>query len=176
MAGDSKAFKEIVDAHQVMVRSITRKFALSTEDAEDIAQIVFLDVYKNLHTFRGTSKLSTWIYRITLTKCIDFVRKQKRRSKIVQIKDFFSLSGNETEYKDTTAGPEKQAVETEQKRILYKALNTLPENQRSALVLSKIEGFSQQEIADTLGTTVPAVESLLHRAKGNLRKVLERDL
>lgn len=175
LQGEENAFREIVDTHQVMVRSITRKFALNQEDAEDIAQIVFLDVFKNLHTFRGSAKLSTWIYRITLTKCIDFTRKQKRRSKILQIKDFFSLTGHEKEYRDMAQSPDKQYVANEQKSILYSALEKLPDSQRSALLLSKIEGLGQQEIADTLGTTIPAVESLLHRAKTTLRKTLQRN-
>ncbi|MCE1190105.1 MAG: RNA polymerase sigma factor [Ignavibacteria bacterium] len=172
-SGDREAFTHLINEYQVMVRSITSKFAFAKEDAEDIAQTVFIEVFKGIHGFKGKSKLSTWIYQIAVSRCIDFQRSAARKKRIIRIKEY--LSGKvvmPNALRDYKNNPEAVYSEDEKRRILYAAIDRLPENQRAAFLLTKVEGLSYQEVAETLHSTVPAVESLLHRAKQNLRQQL----
>ena len=170
---DLKSFKILVDEYQKKVLNTCNRFVNNREDAEDLTQEVFIEVYRSISGFRGDSKLSTWIYRIAVTKSLDFLRKRKRKKRFGIMK---SISGEERlreELKATdTSDPGTQAENQDRIKILNEALEKLPENQRVAFTLSKYEELSYQEIAEILETTIPAVESLIHRAKNNLKKRL----
>ena len=170
---DLKSFKILVDEYQKKVLNTCNRFVNNREDAEDLTQEVFIEVYRSISGFRGDSKLSTWIYRIAVTKSLDFLRKRKRKKRFGIMK---SISGEERlqeELKATdTSDPGTQAENQDRIKILNEALEKLPENQRVAFTLSKYDELSYQEIAEILETTIPAVESLIHRAKNNLKKRL----
>jgi RNA polymerase sigma-70 factor (ECF subfamily) len=180
-AREPGAFKLLVELYRDRVLNTCYRFIFNKEDAEDIAQETFIEVYRSITAFREESKLSTWIYRIAVTKSIDFIRKTKRKKRMAHLK---SLVGIEGEVKDIPApldsDPAKGLEQEERMRILQEAIDTLPENQRIAFTLSKCKGFGNKEIADIMGTTLSSVESLMHRAKNNLKKKLylyfERDL
>jgi RNA polymerase sigma-70 factor, ECF subfamily len=174
-SGDTTAFKSLVDLHQDLVLNICYRFLRNRQDAEDTAQEVFIEAYCSISRFRGDAKLSTWLYRIAASKSLDFIRRKNRKKRFSSIKSALGISAQAEDIPSPDGtNPDTVAERKERLEILQHALNTLPENQSIAITLSKYEGFSQQEIAGVLGTTVSAVESLIHRAKQNLKKKLTR--
>jgi RNA polymerase sigma factor (sigma-70 family) len=144
-------------------------FLQQPQEAEDIAQDVFVRIYQSIKDFRHESGLGTWIYRIAVTKSLDQLRKNKRRRMYGSIFPFF---GKEEEQPDFLH-PGIKAEQKENSIVLFRAMNKLPENQKAAFILQKLEGLSQEEIASVMKTTVSSVESLIQRAKQNLRKYLK---
>ena len=170
---DLKSFKILVGEHQKKVLNTCNRFVNNKEDAEDLTQEVFVEVFRSISGFRGDSKLSTWIYRIAVTKSLDFLRKKKRKKRFGIMKSISSEEKLREELKATdTSDPGTLAENQDRIKILNEALEKLPENQRVAFTLSKYDELSYQEIAEILETTIPAVESLIHRAKNNLKKRL----
>ena len=143
------------------------------EDAEDIAQEVFAQVYQSIGSFKGESKLSTWLYRIAISKSMDHLRRAKRKKRFAFVR---SLFGNDQEADIHPPDFEHPGVLLDNKEsaaMLFRAIRLLPDSQRVAFTLHKLEGLSHQEISSAMNTTISSVESLLHRAKANLRKTLE---
>lgn len=171
--GDQTAFKYIVDTYQNMVYNTCLSIVKSEEDAEDLAQEVFVQVYQSVHSFKGESKFSTWLYRIATTKSLDHERKKKRKKRFGFVKSIFGEDAQVEINPPDFNHPGVVLDKKERAAILFKAVDKLPDNQRVAFVLSKVEGRSYQEISEIMGTTISAIESLLHRAKNNLRKILE---
>ena len=161
---DKVDFKTIVAQHKLIVLNTCYRFLLNKEDAEDISQDVFIEIFESINEFRGDSKLSTWIYRITVSKCLDEIKKRNRKKRISSIGKLLQI---DTISNWLTGGsmPDKIIHEEEKLREVAIVLNTLPENQRIAFTLSKIDGFSNNEIAEIMNVTTIAVESLLYRAK-----------
>ncbi len=171
--GDQTAFKYIVDTYQNMVYNTCLSIVKSEEDAEDLAQEVFVQVYQSVHSFKGESKFSTWLYRIATTKSLDHERKKKRKKRFGFVKSIFGEDAQVEINPPDFNHPGVVLDKKERAAILFKAVDKLPDNQRVAFILSKVEGRSYQEISEIMGTTISAIESLLHRAKNNLRKILE---
>ena len=166
-SGDKNAFNILVDTYRNQVLNICYRFLLNKEDAEDASQEVFIEVFYSVRDFRADSKLSTWIYRIAVSKSLDEIKKRNRKKRISSFGKTIGLekivnlvTGNER--------PDKTFEENEGLTELMKSLEKLPENQRIALTLSKVEGYNNTEIAETMQTTVAAVESLIYRAKQHL--------
>ncbi len=168
-------FSTIVAEHQDMVLNTCYRFVLNREDAEDVAQEVFLEAYRSLDSFRQESKLSTWIYRIAVTKSLDHIRKKKRKKRFSSLKRVIGVNDPAEEITlPSQETPAEVLTGSERTEVLQNALESLPDNQKTAFLLSKYDGYSNQEIAEVLHTTVSAVESLVHRAKKNLQKKLEK--
>lgn len=166
---EPEAFKELVESRKDRVYNVCLGFLHQPEDADDVAQEVFIQVYESIPGFREDSKLDTWIYRITVTKCLDYLRKKKRRDR------WSALTGQENgEPADTTEGahPGVALENREQSVYLFRAIDRLPENQRAVIVLRHFEGLSYNEIATVMDTTHATVQSLLFRARQNLKKQL----
>lgn len=173
MRAREELFKGLVAEHQEMVVNTCYRFVFNREDAEDLAQDVFVEVFRSLEQFREEAKLSTWIYRIAVTKSLDHLRRLKRKKRFSSLKRIIGVSDPSEEFAaPTTENPAEALAGSEQARILQNALNSLPDSQKTAFLLSKQEGYSNQEIADLLKTSVSAVESLVHRAKKNLHDKL----
>jgi RNA polymerase sigma factor (sigma-70 family) len=172
--GEEFAFKELVTQFQDNVFNTALGFLQNTADAEDIAQDVFIQVYHSVKDFKQQSLLSTWIYRITVTKCLDHLRKQKRKKRFGFITSLFDSNNNALYEPEDFNHPGIQLDKKEDAKILFTLLNELPESQRTAFVLNKIEGLSYQEIAQVQNTTASAVDSLLQRAKQNLTKKIKK--
>ncbi len=173
--GDTEAFRELVEKHQDIVVNTCFQFVHNKEDAEDVAQEVFIEVYQSIAGFRKDAKLSTWIYRIAANKSLDHIRKKKRKKRFAQLV-FLDSSEDDSEVFEVPAldNPQKELEISERKKILDYAVNQLPKNQKIAITLSKYEKLSNKEIATILDTSVSAVEALIHRAKTNLHKKLHR--
>ena len=161
-------FKLLVDAYKNKVYNTVLGLVQNTADAEDISQDVFVKVFEKLGDFRNESSPGTWIYRIAVTTSLDFLRKKKRRS----VFGFFGHADDENVYPTEFDHPGVLAEQKEDAKILFKAIRSLPENQQTAFVLQKTEGLSQTEIAAIMKISIGAVESLLSRAKQNLKKTL----
>jgi RNA polymerase sigma-70 factor (ECF subfamily) len=173
--GDEQAFRTLVTQYQDKVYHTALNFLQHTTDAEDIAQEVFIQVYHSIGQFKEQSKLSTWIYRITVSKCLDLQRSKKRKKRFSFITSLFS---DKQELLHDPADFNHPGILYDQKQdaaLLYQAIQQLSEKQQSAFLLYKTGQMSYLEIAGILGTTEPAVDSLLQRAKQNLRKFLEKN-
>jgi RNA polymerase sigma-70 factor, ECF subfamily len=171
-AGDKSAFNELVMLYGNIVLNTCYRFLLDKADAEDVSQEVFIEIFQSIKTFRGNSKLSTWIYRIAVSKCLDEIKKRNRKKRIISLGKILHLD----EVADWIAGgpsPDKNIQEKEKMEEIMQALNSLPDNQRVAFSLSKIDGYTNTEIADMMNTTVEAVESLVSRAKKKVSAELE---
>lgn len=171
--GDDGAFKRIVESKKDLVYNTALGLLQNVEDAEDIAQEVFIKVYESIHQFKGESAFSTWLYRIAVTKSLELIRSRKRKKRFAFIT---SLLGENNELRHDPPEfihPGVQLDNKERSVILFKSITKLPENQRIAFTLHKVEGIPYQEIAEIMNLSVSAIESLIHRAKANLRKDLE---
>jgi RNA polymerase sigma-70 factor (ECF subfamily) len=166
-------FRKIVTAHQERVYATCYRFLRSREDAQDVTQEVFMQVYKSMEDFRGEAKISTWIYRIAVTRSLDLIRKQNRKRHLGSVTGMFRIGSGEDEI-DVPGGPtpEGEFMASEDSRVLAWAVSRLPENQRVAIVLCNYENYSNKEVAEIMQISVSAVEGLLHRARKNLRKRL----
>lgn len=170
--GDTSVFTDIVEQCQQMVYNAILNIVQNEADAEDVTQEVFIDVYENLPQFREEARLSTWIYRIAVNKALDFEKRKKRRKHGGLLKRIFAVKEEEE-----PAGfdhPGATLDNKEKATILFKALKKLPENQRVAFTLHKMEGLSYKEVAEIMETSLYAVESLIGRAKTGLKKILEQ--
>ena len=168
--GNEEAFKKLVSLFQEKVFNTAVNFLQNQQDAEDAAQEVFIQVYNSIGQFKENSTLSTWIYRITITKCLDHTRSKKRQKRFAFISSLFSEKNDLLHESPDFNHPGVQLDRKEDAAILFKMVNSLPENQKTAFLLNKIEGMSYIEIADVMKLSESAVDSLLQRAKQNLRK------
>ena len=160
-AGDETSFRLLVSRHKDKVRNLIYLTLSSAEAVDDIAQDVFITVFRNLGKFRYESQFTTWLYRITINKCKDHMRRQKIRSIFSPFK--------ETDEEEISVNPTEDIDISE---IVQKAISKLPEKLRSPLILKEVEGMSYQEIAETLDCEVGTVKSRIFRAREGLKKLL----
>lgn len=168
--GDQFIYKYVYDQYSRMVYSVCLRMTGSKEEAEDAMQDVFIKVFYSINSFREDSKLSTWIYHITVNICIN----KLRRKKIVNFLsvDFYvdKIGGKEMIANKRT--PIEELESSEMQKIVQGKINTLPAKQKTAIVLSRYEELSYKEISKIMGLSLSSVESLLFRAKENLAKKL----
>ncbi len=172
--GDESAFKKLVDEYQDMVYNTALGIVQNADDADDITQEVFIQVFQSVSSFKGDSKFSTWLYRITLSKALDHEKKRKRKKRFGFVQHFFGERNEEQLHPPEFNHPGVQLEKKERANELFHALKQIPDNQRIAFTLHKLEGQSYLEIAEIMNTTLYAVESLMGRAKTNLRKELSK--
>jgi RNA polymerase sigma-70 factor (ECF subfamily) len=163
---DEQAFREMVMTYQEMIVSTCYGFLRNQEEAEDVAQEVFIQIFRKVDSFRGDSKLSTWIYRIAVNKSLNKLRSKKARF-LISLEEAFE-SGGERNWESPLASLENK----ERADVLKRAISKLPENQQTAFVLSKFDGQANKKIAEIMSMSLSAVEALLNRAKKNLQKYL----
>jgi RNA polymerase sigma factor (sigma-70 family) len=173
-AGDEQAFKSLVTNYQDLVFNTALGIVQNSEDAEDVAQEVFIQVYRSIDQFKGDARLSTWIYRITTTKALDHIRSRKRKKRFAFITSLFGANDELVHEPIDFQHPGVALDRKEQAALLFQMIAQLPDNQKVAFTLHKTEELSYQEIADVMQLSVSAVESLLFRARQNLRKLLEK--
>ena len=162
-AGNQAAFAELVRSHQSRVLNLVYRFTRNRQDAEDLAQEVFLKVWKYARTFKGQSAFGTWLYRLAVNTCLNFRQKKKMESEPLPLLGDFAAA-------TATAGEE--IINRERQNHLNKALEALPARQRMALILVNFEGKSYEEIAAIMEISISAVETLLFRARHNLAEIL----
>jgi RNA polymerase sigma-70 factor (ECF subfamily) len=174
LQGDREKFGNLVERYSQMVFRTCMGFVHNREDAEDLTQEVFLRAFQSLAGFKCKSSFPTWIYRIAVNASLNFKRKHSGISLFERLESLFS--GEKSAEKNPVFShpddPEKILIEREHSLWLQKALDSLPANQRTAIILSKYEDLSQKEISEIMNLSVGAVEALLQRAKKNLRERL----
>jgi RNA polymerase sigma-70 factor (ECF subfamily) len=172
LEGDQLAFKELVEKYQTMIINTCIGFLHDKQDAEDIAQEVFVEVFYSLGKFRKEANLSTWLYRIAVNKSLNFLRSNKRRQWIQGFEDAMGIGRSGQTEPIETRHPGVEMETKEEAAMLHVTINSLSENQRIAFTLNKYEDLSYSEIAEVMGVSVSSVESLIHRAKINLQQKL----
>lgn len=171
--GSNKAFRDLIENHQGNVVNTCYGFLMNREEAEDVAQEVFIEVYRSIGSFKQDSSLSTWLYRISTNKSIDLIRKRKRKKRIQNLVGFYDKDENQMiDLPSNSQDPEEIMEQKERLAILHQAIEQLPSNQKIAFTLSKFESLSGNEIAEIMETSLSSVEALLHRARKNLRELL----
>jgi RNA polymerase sigma-70 factor (ECF subfamily) len=172
--GNELAFKELVENYRQMVVNTCFGLLHNTDDAEDVAQDVFIEVFRSVVNFRADSKISTWLYRIAVNRSLNFIRDNRKRkwfqsfSEVVESKKEML---NELSHQSTD-DPVSELENNQRALILHEAIDSLPENQRVAFALNKYEDLAYKEISEVMNLSVSSVESLIHRAKKNLQKKL----
>lgn len=172
--GDESAFTKLVEEYQDMVYNTALGIVQQADDADDITQEVFIQIYQSVSSFKGESKFSTWLYRITLSKALDHEKKKKRKKRFGFAQSLFGADRGEQAHPVEFNHPGVQMEKKERANELFNALKQIPDKQRIAFTLHKLEGQSYQEVAEIMNTTLYAVESLMGRAKANLRKELKK--
>jgi RNA polymerase sigma-70 factor, ECF subfamily len=172
--GDRQAFKNLYEAYHQLVFNTAISLVQHREEAEEITQDVFVELHRASAQFKFESSASTWIYRITVNKSLDHLRHRKRQKRFAWLTSIFQKE---------PGAPHVDAVDfhhpgvllenQEMAALLFKAIGELPESQKTAFVLSQVEHLPQKEIAGVMVLSEKAVESLIQRAKGNLKKSLE---
>jgi len=172
--GDTGAFEELVDKHQALVAGTIGRMLGSNSDVEDIAQQVFIRVWKSARRYVPRAKFTTWLLKITRNLVFNELRRTKRRAQV----PLQSEPGtDDPPLKDEmNLAPDASLLEVELRRTIEEAILQLPETQRMALVLRRYEQLSYEEIADVLELSVPAVKSVLFRARSELRERLSKYL
>lgn len=163
--GEEQAIAMLYNLYAEKIYNTALNYTKKVEDAEEITQDVFMKIYKSAATFKGDSSVNTWIYRITINTSLNYLKKKKRFT-------FFKNTLPNTQSIDFEH-PGVLLENKENAAALYKAMDCLPSNQKTAFILSFIEELPRQEVADIMETSLKAVESLLQRAKKNMRSELE---
>ncbi|MDX9710895.1 MAG: sigma-70 family RNA polymerase sigma factor [Ignavibacteriaceae bacterium] len=160
--GDESAFSELVKRHKEKIRNIIYLTLSNTDAIDDITQEVFITVFRNLKSFRFESQFTTWLYRITINKCKDHLRKTKIRKIFLPLKDDeeYNILGSINENTDI-------------KQIVRNAITSLPDKLRIPIVLKDMEGFSYQEIADTMNCEIGTIKSRIFRGRETLKNILK---
>jgi RNA polymerase sigma-70 factor, ECF subfamily len=167
-AGDMEAFRLLVETHQARVIGTISKMLGSDTDAEDLAQQVFIRVWKSAQRYKPTAKFTTWLFRITRNLVFNEMRRRKH---------FVEPAEDLAEPAERAAHePDRALLEEELQSAIQEAISALPESQRLAIVLRRYEEMPYEEIAKVMGTTVPAVKSILFRARTELRERLAKYL
>src|SRR6266849_8697835 len=172
--GDTTAFEELIERHQSLVTGTVARMLGSNSDVEDIAQQVFIRVWKSARRYVPRAKFTTWLLKITRNLVFNEMRRSKRRGHVPLQSE---PGAEEVPLKDeTNPAPDASLLESELQRAIEEAIVQLPKSQRMALVLRRYEQLSYEQIAEVLDLSVPAVKSVLFRARTELRSRLNKDL
>lgn len=173
--GDTDAFRELIERHQRAVINTIHRAIGDAWEAEDLAQRVFVQVYRSAKRYQPTAKFTTWLFTITRNTILNEHRRRSRHA-AESLDALQSPRDSESagwEAPDTTTrDPSQEVVERELREKIMEAVQELPETQRTAVILCRYEGLSYEEIAQVLGCSVSATKSLLHRARLTLKEKL----
>ena len=170
---DRNALQYLVNTYQKRVIKTAQHFVEEITEAEDLSQEIFMEVIDSIGKFKARSSISTWIYRITVNKSLNAVKKKKRSAMFARLESIF-VPGNKARnnFQNEPFALNNALEENEKRQLLYRTIGSLPENQRIAFNLHKFDDLSYKEIADIMQLSLSSVESLIHRAKLNLQKKL----
>ncbi|RYC67582.1 RNA polymerase sigma factor [Spirosoma sordidisoli] len=171
--GSEAAFRQLYERTKSRVFNTALGYVRSREDAEEITQDVFVEVYRSAGRFNGDARVTTWLYRITVSRSLDYLKHKKRQKRFAFLTSLFDpSSGNLLHDPPDFVHPGIELDRQENAAILFRAIDTLADKQKTAYILTRIEGLSNREAAEVMAVSVGAVESLLQRAADNLKKQL----
>ena len=171
--GDEPAFRWLVDNFSHRLHHTVLNIVQDRDDAEDVLQETFIQVHGSIGSFKGESKLSTWVHKIAIRKALEKLRKRKTRQRIQSI-ILWWMPDEKRSVDVVEMNPGIAAENKEKATALFKAIDQLPENQKLAFTLIRVQGMKYDEVTEIMGLGVKAIESLLSRAKENLKKNLEK--
>jgi RNA polymerase sigma-70 factor (ECF subfamily) len=173
--GDLEAFDLLMQHHETKVYNIAYRMLSHADDASDATQDIFIRAYHALPRFRGECAFSTWLYRIAVNTCLDTVRRRSRQQTVLEsaLVDEEEESDFVDNIPDAQPDPEKVLMQKEFQRIVHEAIQSLSETQRAVIVLYDLQGFSYEEVAQILHTSVGTIKSRLNRARLALKAKLE---
>ena len=172
LSGDVNAFEPLVTENQTKVYHLALRLLGNEADAADAAQDAFVRAYTSLSSFRGDSRFSVWLYRLTNNICIDYLRRQKRQNTLSLETEDEDGESTQLDIPDETWSPETLAERAEDARAVRAAMAALPDDLREILTMREIGGLSYEELADTLGLELGTVRSRLNRARKKLCAIL----
>ncbi len=172
-SGTNDSFRILVERYQKKVFNTCLGFVPNAQDAEDLCQEVFVQIFRSIDQFRQEASLSTWIYRISISKCLEQQRYNKRKKRMAYFKSLVGLGEVGDHYaSDAFDHPGVRLERQEVTKLLFDQIARLPDAQRVVFVLHKVEHLSHKEIGEIMDLSKAAVESLVFRAKRRLRKQL----
>jgi len=164
LAGDTAAFDELVERHRRQVYQVCYRFVNNHEDASDLAQDAFLRAYRALHTFKGNSAFSTWLYRVAVNVCLNRVAEKRAATEPIDQREHQDIRGEL---------PDRGVLRREQAATVRAAIARLPEKQRATMILRMYHELPHEQIAAILGSSVGAVKANFFHALANLKKLLQ---
>jgi RNA polymerase sigma factor (sigma-70 family) len=171
--GDEPAFRWLVEQHRNRVYYSVLNLLQDPDEAEDATQETFIQVYESIYSFKEESLLSTWIYRIAIRKALERIRRKKTRQRLHAVLPWWMPDEKKSE-EARYLNPGIKAEDKEKANALFMAIEALPDKQKIAFTLVKVQGMSYDEVCGIMGLGVKAVESLISRAKENLKKKLDQ--
>lgn len=173
--GDIEAFETLIESHQKKVFNIALRMVGNYEDAAELAQDVFVRIFKSIKGFKEESSFSTWVYKITTNVCLDELRKRKNKN-TVSLDENIKVEDGEIkrEIRDYKESPEEALEKKELKKAVHHAINALPDMQKTMIVMRDIHGFSYEEIAQMVKCPDGTVKSRINRARRELKEILLR--
>ena len=170
---DEDAFKYLVENYKDFVFNTCISIIQNIDDSDDISQEVFIQIYKSIKSFEEKSSLSTWIYKITVSKCFEYLRFKKRKKRFSLLINLFRDDGSLIDIPQF----EHPGIILEQKensKLLFNAIDKLSEEQKTAYILKNIQGLSYKKISEIMNKSTSSIESLIFRAKKNLKNQLKK--
>lgn len=175
--GDVEAFEQLISQYEKKVVNTAYRLTGNIEDAMDVAQEAFIRAYSSIPEFRGDSSFATWLFRIVHNACLDELRKRKRQ-RVTSLDEPVQSSDGEMERQlavaNSSDGPEEALERVEVQRAVQESINALDEEYRIVIVMRDIQGYSYNEIAETLGINLGTVKSRLNRARNALKEMFGR--
>lgn len=168
--GNRSAYQILVENNKDMVYGLCFSYLNNFQDAEDTSQEVFIQVYRSIHNFQEKSSLKTWIYRITISKCQDFIKARNRKKRFAFLTGYQEV---EERWESNAQTPQQLLENKENMELLHRAIEKLSENQKNVFILNHIQGKTNVEISELLGMPKSTVDSHIKRAKDKIRVLLK---
>ncbi len=175
VGGEEEAYLELIRRYTEKVHNLALRITRNESDTEEILQEVFITLHTKMHTFRGTSAFSSWLYRITANTSFMKLRNRKKHSSVsIEAVPESAGMNNWHGTRSDTCDVNYMSARHELREFLQEAIEKLPEEYRTIFILRDVDGLSNQEVGEVLGISVPAVKSRLHRSRIMLRRKLQR--
>ncbi|MDD4297974.1 MAG: sigma-70 family RNA polymerase sigma factor [Ruminiclostridium sp.] len=170
--GDIDAFETLIKSHQKKVYNIALRMTKNPEDAQELSQDAFVRAFIAIKKFRGDSSFATWLYRITMNVCTDFLRKRNKATVVSIEQSVYENQQTTMQLTDDEPGPDEISEKNQLKKLVKEAMELLPPEHREVLILRDLLDMTYKDIANTLSINEGTIKSRINRARENLKKVI----